>query len=131
MNSRTLLMLAALMWASTPAVASVRGTVRDSTGAAVHGATIDAPLVSSSCSTQTAGDGSFELPCADPGAVVRVEASGFDAISVTATAHSLDVVLSPRSYAEAVVVTASRSEGVRTSGRGQRPARRSAMSSGR
>src|SRR5437762_1597938 len=68
------------------------------------------------CSTRSAGDGSFELTCAAAGTVVRVKAPGFAALDLTATAGPLQVILSPASYAEAVVITASRSAEVRTSG---------------
>ena len=103
--------------AAPPAAAAVRGVVRDPTGSAIGGATIvTSSTAPPPCSTTSAADGSFELTCAETGAVLHIEATGFEAIDVTSTSRPILAVLSPPSYSEAVVVTASRSEHVRTSG---------------
>src|SRR4051794_11789644 len=103
--------------AASPAAAAVRGVVRDPTGAPVAGATIvTGSTAPPPCSTSTGADGSFELICAEPGAVLHITAPGFDAADVTSGSRPTVAVLSRPSYSEAVVVTASRTENVRTSG---------------
>ena len=97
--------------------ASLRGTVRDATGAAIADAHLVAarPAGAAPCETTSAADGTFTLDCASPADVVRIEAPGFTPVDLTAR-DSLHVVLMPAAYTEAVVVTASRTEGVTTSG---------------
>jgi outer membrane cobalamin receptor len=103
--------------AASPAAAAVRGVVRDATGSPIEGATIvTSSTAPPPCSTTSAADGTFELTCAEAGAVLHVEATGFEAVDVTSTSRATIAVLSPPSFSEAVVVTASRSENVRTSG---------------
>jgi outer membrane cobalamin receptor len=103
--------------ASAPAAAAVRGVVRDPTGSPIEGASIvTRSTAPPPCSTRSAADGSFELSCAEPGAVLHIDAIGFEAVDLTSSARPLIAVLSPPSYSEAVVVTATRSENVRTSG---------------
>ena len=103
--------------AAASAAAAVRGVVRDPTGSPIGGATIvTSSTAPPPCSTSSAADGSFELTCAETGAVLHIEAPGFEAVDVTSTSRPILAVLSPPSYSEAVVVTASRSENVRTSG---------------
>jgi outer membrane cobalamin receptor len=102
---------------AAPAAAGVRGFVRDPTGSPIEGATIvTSSTAPPPCSTRSAADGSFDLPCAEPGAVLRIEAPGFEAVDLTSSARPVLAVLLPPSYSEAVVVTATRSESVRTSG---------------
>jgi outer membrane cobalamin receptor len=111
--------LLAVWWvmAGASAAAAVRGVVRDPTGSPIGGATIvTSSTAPPPCSTTSAADGSFELTCAETGAVLHIEATGFEAIDVTSTSRPILAVLSRPSYSEAVVVTASRSENVRTSG---------------
>ena len=97
--------------------ASLHGTVRDATGAAIADAHLVAerPAGAVPCETTSAADGTFTLDCASPADVVRIEALGFTPVDLTAR-DSLHVVLMPAAYTEAVVVTASRAEGVTTSG---------------
>jgi iron complex outermembrane receptor protein len=114
------LIVAAVTLLLVPALradASLHGTVRDATGAAIADAHIAAtrPAGAAPCETTSAADGTFTLDCVSPPAVVRVEALGFKAVELTAR-DSLHVVLMPVAYTEAVVVTASRAEGVTTSG---------------
>lgn len=116
MRSRALALLAALTVAA-PATAAVHGVVRDPTGSPVEGATIVTASASPPpCSTQSGADGSFDLACADAGALLHIEAPGFDALDVTSTSRPVLAVLSPPSYSEAVVVTATRTDKVQTSG---------------
>ena len=96
--------------------ASLHGTVRDATGAAIAGAHLAATRPAGApCETTSAADGTFTLDCVSPPDVVRIEALGFTPVELTAR-DSLHVVLMPAAYTEAVVVTASRAEGVTTSG---------------
>ena len=108
----TLLLVTALR-----AEASLHGTVRDATGAAIADAHLAAtrPPGAAPCETTSAADGTFTLDCVSPPEVVRIEAPGFKSVELTAR-DSLHVVLMPAAYTEAVVVTASRAEGVTTSG---------------
>ena len=108
----TLLLVPALR-----ADASLHGTVRDATGAAIADAHLAAtrPAGAAPCETTSAADGTFTLDCVSPPDVVRIEALGFTPVELTAR-DSLHVVLMPAAYTEAVVVTASRAEGVTTSG---------------
>ncbi len=117
MRSAGVLLAAWWVMAAPPAAAAVRGVVRDPTGSAIGGATIvTSSTAPPPCSTTSAADGSFELTCAETGAVLHIEATGFEAIDVTSTSRPFLAVLSRPAYSEAVVVTASRSGHVRTSG---------------
>ena len=117
-RERILIVASAVLLSALPADASVHGTVRDATGAAVAGARLAAEQSGSTatCETTSAADGTFDLDCAAPSDVVRIEAVGFTPVRLTVSDASLHVVLMPAAYAEAVVVTASRAEGVTTSG---------------
>ena len=97
--------------------ASLRGTVRDATGGAIAGAHLAAtrPAGAAPCETTSAADGTFTLDCVLPSDVVRIEALGFTPVEVSPR-DSLHVVMMPAAYTQAVVVTASRAEGVTTSG---------------
>jgi iron complex outermembrane recepter protein len=108
----TLLLMPALR-----ADASLHGTVRDATGAAIADAHLAAtrPSGAAPCETTSAADGTFTLDCASSSDVLRIEAPGFTAVELTAR-DSLHIVLTPATYTEAVVVTATRAEGVPTSG---------------
>src|SRR6185436_6688232 len=90
--------------------ASLHGTVRDATGGAIAGAHLAATR-----ETTSAADGTFTLDCVLPSDVVRIEALGFTPVEVSPR-DSLHVVMMPAAYTQAVVVTASRAEGVTTSG---------------
>src|SRR6187401_2690708 len=114
------LIVAAVTLLLVPALradASLQGTGRDATGAAIADAHLAAtrPAGAPPCETTSAADGTFTLDCVSPPAVVRIEAVGFKSVELTAR-DSLHVVLMPASYTESVVVTASRAEGVTTSG---------------
>jgi outer membrane cobalamin receptor len=116
-RSRALIVMTLCLGAGTPAVAAVTGTVRDLAGSPIEGATVaTASRSTSPCSTRSASDGTFELACAEPGAVVHIEAAGFETVDLTATSRPMVAVLSPPSYSESVVVTATRAEEIRTSG---------------
>ena len=61
--------------------ASLRGTVRDATGAAIADAHLVAarPAGAAPCETTSAADGTFTLDCASPADVIRIEAPSGDA----------------------------------------------------
>jgi iron complex outermembrane recepter protein len=117
-RAESLVLVAALsVLSALPAEAAIRGTVRDATGAGVAGARVAAstPAGATACETTSSADGTFTLDCASPSDVIRIEAIGFASIEVTAR-DGVHVVLMPAAYTEGVVVTASRAEGVTTSG---------------
>ena len=97
------------------ATGAVRGVVVDGSGAAVAGATITAQSHGADCRAISDDTGSFELTCAKPGDAIQVDARGFRLADLRSTTDPLRVELAPSSYRESVVVTASRTEGVRTS----------------
>ena len=117
-TSQSLAALLFLLLISTiPAQAQVRGVVRDTAGAPVSGARVaSTPAGAQACETRSAADGAFSLPCAAPGTVVVVQADGFAPLTVTAREGDLRAVLLPAPYRDAVVVTASRSDAITTSG---------------
>jgi outer membrane cobalamin receptor len=110
-------LLVASLAIAAPATAGVRGVVRDPTGSPIEGATIvTSSAAPPPCTTRSGADGSFDLACAEAGAVLHIEAPGFEAVDLTSTSRPALAVLSPTSYSEAVVVTASRSDNIKTSG---------------
>jgi iron complex outermembrane receptor protein len=111
-----LLTFVVLLGAALASNASLRGTVVDTTGGAVAGAVVRArPAGTEECRTVVGSDGRFDLPCGEPGQLVLVEAAGFHTVEVRAVAEPLRIVLTPASYSESVIVTASRVDSARTS----------------
>lgn len=97
------------------APASISGTVRDSSGSVVPGATIVVRDGSKQQQTVSGSDGRFTLNAATASEIVLiVRAAGFAELRHTVPAGTsptnLDLVLSPASVQEAVTVTATRSE---------------------
>ena len=70
---------------------------------------------SADCRVETSADGVFSLECAQPGDRLSVEADGLRPVSVVASAGSTRVTLDAASFAEAIVVTATRGDGRTTS----------------
>lgn len=87
---------------------SVTGVVRDASGAPIAGATVR--TTEPDCRAETGADGAFSLDCARPGDRLTVEAPGLRASTVIASDGSTRVTLGAPSFAEAVVVTATRSD---------------------
>lgn len=101
------LVLAGVMPAPAQPPASTTGIVVDVAGLAVGGAEITATSPDGKTSTVTAGpDGRFTL--VGPVASLRVVAPGFAEAEMTPTGAEVQVVLRPASFAESVVVTATR-----------------------
>ena len=88
--------------------ASVGGIVVDVSGLAVPGATVSARTPAGETTTVTAGpDGAFTIQ--GPIASLRVEAPGFSPLDLDApTGDQVRAVLRPATFADTVVVTASR-----------------------
>ena len=98
---------------STDPDSSVTGVVRDASGAPVAGATVRTS--GADCRAETDVDGSFSLDCAKPGDRLTVEAAGLRAALVVASEGSNRVTLDTASFADTVVVTATRGDGRTTS----------------
>jgi outer membrane receptor protein involved in Fe transport len=92
----------------------VTGVVRDASGAPVAGATVRATS-GADCRVDTGADGVFSLDCAQPGDRLSIEADGLRPVSVVASAGLTRVTLDVASFAEAIVVTATRGDGRTTS----------------
>ena len=103
-----------LLAASSAAAAAVSGTILDITGAPVAGARVHRSA-DPACATESAADGTFTLECASAGDRVVVEAAGLRQVVITAGVAPVEVTLEPAAFADTVVVTATRSEGRRTS----------------
>ena len=97
---------------------SVAGVVRDSSGGAVPGATVELRAGNSGAvrTAVTDGQGAFEIPSVTPGQYdVSVALDGFDTATVSVSVASgqrtaADVTLSPARFSQSVVVTARRTE---------------------
>ncbi|MCC7124518.1 MAG: TonB-dependent receptor [Acidobacteria bacterium] len=91
-----------------PAIAQgLSGTVVDVSGLAVPGAEVTSRTSDGRAATSTTAlDGSFRVD--DGAAAVRVAAPGFAPAEVTDVADGMRVVLRPASFADSVVVTATR-----------------------
>ena len=87
---------------------SISGTVVDVSGLAVAGATITARTAAGETTTVTAGaDGTFTIQ--GPVTSLRVDAPGFSTLDLGAPAGDrVRAVLRPASFADSVVVTATR-----------------------
>jgi outer membrane receptor protein involved in Fe transport len=92
----------------------VSGVVRDASGAPVAGATVRTTSAAD-CRVETSADGAFSLDCARPGDRITVEADGLRPAIVVASDGPTRVTLETASFAEAVVVTATRGDGRTTS----------------
>ncbi|MBK5298669.1 MAG: TonB-dependent receptor plug domain-containing protein, partial [Vicinamibacteria bacterium] len=93
---------------SRDSASSVTGVVRDASGAPVAGATVR--TTDAGCRVETGADGSFSLDCAKLGDRLTVEAAGLRAAIVVASEGSNRVTLDTVSFAEAIVVTATRGD---------------------
>lgn len=113
------LVLAAITATAQETTGTLRGTVADSTGAVVSGATVtvtnDATGISQN--KQTSGEGSFEFTKLAPGSyTVTVEATGFKrsvnkAVSIKlGIVNPLDIKLEPGNVSETVTITGSTEE---------------------
>jgi outer membrane receptor protein involved in Fe transport len=108
-------LLSVLLLQATGNQTLISGTVRDSDGAVVAGATVILqPGTGSTAVTVSGPDGRFSLgPASVNGAMVIVRASGFAEwrrVLNAFTGQSLDVVLVPAGLLETVTVTPARSE---------------------
>jgi outer membrane cobalamin receptor len=113
---QAVVLLVAVVCLQATSASVVQGVIVDESGAVIAGATVIVRRASGTeCRAVSNDRGRFELACAQPGDPVRVEASGFRPADVRSTADPLRVVLARSSYSESVVVTASRTEGARTS----------------
>jgi outer membrane receptor protein involved in Fe transport len=102
-------LLACLLWSSPAAAqpASVTGTVVDVAGGAVGGAAVTARTPDGRTTTATtAADGTFTV--AGPVASLMVVAAGFSTVDVAPDGPEIQVVLRPATFADSVVVTATR-----------------------
>ena len=93
---------------SSDPTAAVTGVVRDASGAPVAGATVR--TAGAECRVETDVDGTFSLSCAKRGDRLTVEARGLRAATVVASDGPTRVTLDTASYAESIVVTATRSD---------------------
>lgn len=100
--------------AGAQAMYSVRGVVRDRTGAAVAGAEVNFHSAKFSTSTRTGQDGSFEITgIPDANGTLTISAPGFQPTTKTwagTTDSSLTVALQPANVEEQIVVSATRTE---------------------
>jgi outer membrane receptor protein involved in Fe transport len=107
-------MLWALLLAGALAAGPITGTVKDSNGGAVPGASVAVRTPSGAeQATTTGADGTFSIdPPSSSSATLIVRANGFAEAQrpVTADTTSVDVVLSPATIFESVVVSATRTE---------------------
>ena len=90
------------------------GVVRDASGAPVAGAIVRT-TGDADCRVETGADGAFSLDCAQPGDRLSVEADGLRPASVVASDGSTRVTLDAASFADAIVVTATRGDARTTS----------------
>jgi len=87
--------------------ASVTGTVVDVAGLAVSGAEVTGRTPDGRTTTATTGpDGSFTL--AGPVAALRIVSPGFSTVDLEPATEEVQVVLRPATFADSVVVTATR-----------------------
>jgi outer membrane receptor protein involved in Fe transport len=105
-------MLLALLLSLTLADPAVTGTVKDSTGGAVAGATVLLQSAGATEQTNTGPDGRFAFPTAPSGeATLIVRAGGFaEYKQPLAGTTEIQVVLAPAAILESVMVTPTRSE---------------------
>jgi outer membrane receptor protein involved in Fe transport len=108
------MMLLALLLAGALAQASVSGTVTDSDGAVIVGATVILRIDAAPEQRTTTGpDGRFTFPTAGPGATVIVRAGGFAEVERrvnAADSGDLRIELRPAGIQELVTVTPTRTE---------------------
>jgi outer membrane receptor protein involved in Fe transport len=109
------LLLTLLLTAQSLAMPGISGTVRDSSGQVIVGATVIARFVNGAEQQTVSGpDGRFSLAVAAPGDVtLLVRANSFDEFRRTlpaGAASDVSIVLTPASLSETVTVTASRME---------------------
>lgn len=104
------LVAAVLLIAGPAAAAGLSGLVVDTSGAPVPGATVVVTAGSGPSRTLTTGtDGLFDVTDAPAGALtLTASAPGFADTVLTATTGPVRLVLQPKSFVEAVTVTASR-----------------------
>ncbi len=104
---RAVCLLAAIATVADAQTASVSGTVVDVSGLAVAGAEITARTADGRTATTAAGpDGRFTIE--GPVASLRAIAPGFAPTDVDVVSSGLQVVLRPATFADSVVVTATR-----------------------
>ncbi len=104
------LVVACIVFGPQPSASSpesVTGVVRDVSGAPVAGATV---RTGADCRVDTASDGTFALDCAKPGDRLTIEASGLRPVVHTASDGPVRVTLEVASFADAIVVTATRGD---------------------
>jgi len=103
-------LLACLLAWSSPAFAqpaSITGTVVDVAGGAVAGAEVTARTPDGRTNTvTTAADGTFTVT--GPVASLKVVSTGFSTVELTPSEPEVQVVLRPATFADSVVVTATR-----------------------
>lgn len=97
-----------------PASSTVHGVVTGPSGLPVAGATVRVEP-NPDCRATTSADGAFTLPCAHPGDVLRVEATGARPAAVAAVEGATAITLELTQFTEAVVVTATRGDARTTS----------------
>jgi outer membrane receptor protein involved in Fe transport len=103
-----------LLSLASPQAAATAGLVVDSTGAPIPSARVSR-VNDPACATETAGDGSFTLPCAGAGDRLAVNATGLRQVVVLAGDRTLRIVLEPATFSDTVVVTATKGDGRKTS----------------
>jgi len=108
-------LLVAATWAAAQPSVRVTGVVRDSSGAAIGGASVDLRAVHFSSSLKTNSDGHFAFPSVpDTSGSVRVSAPGFTSANQEWSASSgeadLTLTLQAGAAPEHVIVSATRSE---------------------
>lgn len=106
-------MLLAAVFAILQAISTVSGVVKDGSGNVVSGATVLIRAQSGAVlQTVTDEDGRFALapPATDTGATLVVQAPGFAEVQQPLPRNEVEIVLSPASVLETVVVTATRTE---------------------
>lgn len=108
-NRSVLICLWTVLFTTFLSADSLRGTVRDTTGAAIAGARVSASSKSASASTVTSFSGYFEIRDLSVPATVTVSANGFAATTADWNGGNFEVVLHP-SLSQEVVVVATRLE---------------------
>jgi outer membrane receptor protein involved in Fe transport len=105
-------MLLGLLLSLSLMQAAVTGTVKDTSGGAVSGASVVIRTQSGGeqQTTVSGPDGRFSIENVPPGATLVVRASGFAEKRETVSGPQIDVVLAPASLLETVTVTPTRSE---------------------
>jgi iron complex outermembrane recepter protein len=104
-------MLAALLLSLAVAAASVTGTVRDATGAAVPGAAVTIRTATGTeQQTVTGPDGRFTFDDVSETGTVVVRAGGFAELRQPVSSGDMELVLSPARLMETVTVTPNRTE---------------------